>query len=190
MKYVEVEQKFRLLTPAERLKDQLTARDATPGTPSHQIDNYYNAPHRDFLDAGEGGISEWLRVRVEENSASLNFKRWHPAGEPVKTHCDEYETTVSDPQAVTLLLAGLDFKPLVTVDKVREEWVCEGIAVAFDTVAGLGTFIEFEFKGDTGSVEEATARIEAFIASLEIQVGDRINAGYPHLVLGMAPATA
>jgi len=62
--------------------------------------------------------------------------------------------------------------------------------VAFDTVAELGNFIEFEFKGEADTIEEATAKIEAFIASLGAELGDRIHAGYPHLTMGIEPATA
>lgn len=189
MKHIEVEQKYRLLSDPAALKAALIERDAEPGRPSHQIDTYYNAPHRDFLAPEH--ISEWLRVRVEDGTSSLNFKRWHPIEAAVKTHCDEFESTLSDAEAVQKLLDALDFTHLTTVDKVREEWHCQGIAVAFDTVAGLGTFIEFEYKdGDATTVAQATEILDAFIADLGATLGDRIHAGYPHLALGMAPATA
>ncbi|MGA5817997.1 class IV adenylate cyclase [Kitasatospora sp. NPDC094028] len=188
MKYIEVEQKFQLLSSPEDLKATLAARGAKRGEASRQVDTYYNAPHRDFL-AGEV-ISEWLRVRVEDQAASLNFKRWYPLEEPIKTHCDEFESTVEDAEAVTRLLGALDFTQLTTVDKVREEWTVDGVAVAFDSVVGLGEFIEFEFKGEADTVEEATAKIEGFVAGLGIQLGERIHAGYPHLTLGIAPTAA
>ena len=72
------------------------------------------------------------------------------------------------------------------MDKVREEWTtADGqIAVAFDLVKALGTFIEFEFKGEADSVEAATKILDQFIADLGADLGDRINAGYPHMVLG------
>ncbi|MGW2544999.1 class IV adenylate cyclase [Kitasatospora sp. NPDC001574] len=184
MQYTEIEQKFRLPCPPGELKALLLARGAAPGRPSHQVDTYYNAPHRDFLD--NRVVSEWLRVRVEDGSSSLNFKRFHPLPEPVKTHCDEYETTVADAEAVRRLLDALDFAELTVVDKVREEWRADEVAVAFDTVAGLGDFVEFEFKGDADTVEDATARLEAFIASLGIPLGPRVHLGYPHLALGLA----
>ncbi|MFB6888027.1 class IV adenylate cyclase [Kitasatospora sp. NPDC056327] len=183
MKYTEVEQKFRLLSPPAELKEQLVALGVAPGRPVRQVDTYYNAPHRDFLD--DEVVSEWLRVRVEDGAASLNFKRFHPLAAPVKTHCDEYESTVADPEAVRRLLASLDFAELTVVDKTREEWHADGVAIAFDTVAGLGDFVEFEFKGDAGTVELATARLEAFIAALTVELGDRIHLGYPHMTLGL-----
>jgi adenylate cyclase class 2 len=183
VKYTEVEQKFRLLSPPEELKTTLADRGAKHGEASRQVDTYFNAPHRDFL--GGEVISEWLRVRVEDDSASLNFKRWYPLEEKVKTHCDEFETTIADPEAVRRTLAALNFAQLTVVDKVREEWHVDGIAVAFDTVADLGNFIEFEFKGDAATIEEATGRIKEFIDGLGIRLGERINAGYPHLTMGI-----
>ncbi|MGH3313425.1 MAG: class IV adenylate cyclase [Streptomyces sp.] len=184
MEYTEVEQKYRLTGPAQPVKDTLTSMEAKPGEPSRQIDTYYNAPHRDFL--APEVISEWLRVRVEDNTASFNFKLWHPIDAKIKTHCDEYETTVGDPRAVTHILAALDCKEIAVVDKVREEWTTSDgdVAIAFDEVAALGTFIEFEFKGEADSIEAATARLDEFIATLDADLGERVNAGYPHLALG------
>ncbi|MFD9950487.1 class IV adenylate cyclase [Nonomuraea sp. NPDC059023] len=184
MEYTEVEQKFRLLSPVDDLKATLTARGAKVGESSRQVDTYYNAPHRDLL-SGEV-ISEWLRIRQEEGRSSLNFKRWYPLEEKIKTHCDEYETVISDAEAVRRTLSALDFTELTVVDKAREEWHLDSIAVAFDTVADLGNFVEF--KGEADSIDQATAEITAFIASLGIELGERIHAGYPHMTLGLHPA--
>lgn len=184
MQYIEVEKKYRLTGDTQPIKDALTRLGAKPGEPSHQIDTYYNAPHRDFL--APEVISEWLRVRVEDGTASFNFKRWHPIDARIKSHCDEYETTVTDPTAVGHILNALDYQEIAVVDKVREEWTTSdgNIAIAFDEVAGLGTFVEFEFKGDADNVDVATARLDDFIANLGVNLAERINAGYPHLVLG------
>ncbi|GAA0923393.1 hypothetical protein GCM10009560_23300 [Nonomuraea longicatena] len=185
VEYIEVEQKFRLLSPVEELKAALVRRGAVPGAPARQVDTYFNAPHRDFRD--DPVVSEWLRIRQEDGGASLNFKRWHPLEEPVKTHCDEYESAVSDAEAVRRVLAALDFTELTVVDKIREEWHLDGVAVAFDRVAGHGDFVEFEFKGEAAGVEEATAAITAFVGGLGIELGERVNVGYPHLTLGFRP---
>ncbi len=53
---------------------------------------------------------------------------------------------------------------------------------------GAGHFVEFEFEcefeGDADDVEDATARLAAFIASLRVTSGKPINRGYPHILLG------
>jgi len=118
VKYIEVEKKFALPNP-DMLKAKLIELEAKPSPQTHQIDAYYNAPHRDFL--APQAISEWLRIRTEDAGSSINFKRWHPVDALIKTHADEYESQVEDVEAIRRLLKALDFRPLVTVDKVREE---------------------------------------------------------------------
>jgi adenylate cyclase class 2 len=181
VKYIEVEKKFEL-PDQDALKAKLDQLGAKPSEPTRQVDAYYNAPHRDFL-ASEA-ISEWLRLRTEERGSSINFKRWHPVGSLVKTHADEYESQIGDAEAVRRLLETLDFTPLVTVDKTREEWKLPDVEVVFDHVEGAGTFVEFEFKGDAENVAEATARLEEFIVSLDVMLGEPVDRGYPHILLG------
>ncbi|MER5649676.1 CYTH domain-containing protein [Streptosporangium sp. NPDC002524] len=99
MKHIEVERKYQIEDPAAltALQDALMALDAKPGPISHQVDTYYNAPHRDFLD--QEVVSEWLRVRKSNGGSSVNFKLWHPVDAVAKTHADEYESPVADPEA-------------------------------------------------------------------------------------------
>jgi adenylate cyclase, class 2 len=185
MKYIEIEQKYAVPDP-EALREALIGRQAKPSTTTRQIDTYYNAPHRDFL--APPTVSEWLRIRRQDDGdASLNFKRWHPIDADVKTHADEYETPVSDSEAVRLTLAALDFTVIAVVDKRREEWHLDGAVptiIAIDAIDGLGTFAEFEFKGEADTTDDAHAELTALINSLGVSLGDRINLGYPHMVLG------
>jgi adenylate cyclase, class 2 len=181
VQYIEVEKKFALPDP-DALKTKLDGLGAKPSEPTRQIDAYYNAPHRDFL--APQAISEWLRIRTEARGSSVNFKRWHPIDALIKTHADEYESPVADVEAIRRTLEALDFRPLITVDKTREEWTLPDVEVVFDHVADAGHFVEFEFKGDAETVEDATARLEDFIASLNVELGEPINRGYPHILLG------
>jgi adenylate cyclase class 2 len=181
VQYIEVEKKFALPNPTA-LKVALDERGAKPSEPTRQIDAYYNAPHRDFL--APPAVSEWLRIRTEARGSSINFKRWHPVEALIKTHADEYESKIEDVEAVRRLLEALDFTLLVTVDKTREEWELPDVEVVFDHVKGAGHFVEFEFKGDADNVEDATARLEEFIDSLGVALGDPVNRGYPHILLG------
>lgn len=181
MQYIEIEKKFALPDPAT-LKAKLVQLGAKISEPTRQVDAYYNAPHKDFL--APEAISEWLRIRIEDRGSSINFKRWHPLGALIKTHADEYETKVDDVEAIRRLLEALDFQPLITVDKTREEYRLPEVEVVFDHVAQAGDFVEFEFKADAADVEEATARLVEFIESLDVEFGEPINRGYPHILLG------
>ncbi|MGH3778954.1 MAG: class IV adenylate cyclase [Pseudonocardiaceae bacterium] len=102
----------------------------------------------------------------------------------MKNHADEYETTVEDVEAIRRILEALNFTPLVTVDKTREEWKLPDVEIVFDHVEGAGDFVEFEFKGDAADVADATNQLETFISSLGVELGETINRGYPHILLG------
>lgn len=70
------------------------------------------------------------------------------------------------------------------MDKTGEAWMLPDVEIVFDRVADAGDFVEFEFKGDAENVKDATAQLETFIASLDVELGDPINRGYPHILLG------
>jgi adenylate cyclase class 2 len=185
VKYIEVEQKFELPDPTG-LRNTLQELDGTPRPGVRQVDTYYNAPHRDFLTPEV--ISEWLRIRRNtDGTASVNYKLWHPIDAAIKTHADEYESPVGDPEAIERTLLALGFTEMVTVDKTRQEWTIPNapVLVAIDTLEGFGSYVEFEYKSpDAATVEDATADLDRFIADLSIKLGDRVNRGYPHLLLG------
>jgi adenylate cyclase class 2 len=87
-------------------------------------------------------------------------------------------------EAVRRLLAALDFQPLITVDKTREEWTLPDVEIVFDHVVDRGDFVEFEFKAETADADDATQQLEEFIASLNVPLGETMNRGYPHILLG------
>ncbi|HEY1835486.1 MAG TPA: class IV adenylate cyclase [Candidatus Saccharimonadales bacterium] len=179
MKHIEVEQKFHLQNHAE-LRDRLKKADAKRLRIEHQVDTYYNAPHRDFL--AEPNVSEWLRLREEKDTSSITYKRWLPLKAKVKTHCDEFESELSDGEAMRKLLEALYFTELIVVDKRREEWQLTDVIIALDTIKDLGSFVEFEYHGDAKTVNEAHRRIEQCIAKLDAKLGDT-HTGYPHQLI-------
>ncbi|MFG1953584.1 hypothetical protein [Micromonospora sp. NPDC048830] len=44
----------------------------------------------------------------------------------------------------------------MTVDKTRQAWTLSDIEIVLDLVVDAGDFVEFEFKGDTADVRDAT----------------------------------
>lgn len=187
MRYIEVELKY-MLTEPDAVRAALSKRGTPAGRPVRQVDVYYTATHRDFLS--DPVVSEWLRLREEcDGAASLNYKKWHPVGSPEPTHCDEYETSVGDPEAMRRTLAALGYVSCVRVDKHRTQWRVDGetpVLAAIDTVTDLGTFAEFEFAGEAGSPQQALARLHRFVDGLGVPLGSRVRQGYPHLILGRA----
>lgn len=190
MKNTEVEIKHTLPDPDE-LRRRLHELDAISLGETRQVDLYFNAPHTDFLAADV--VSEWLRLRTETTTsdeagttgkASINFKRWHPVGAVKATHCDEYETGVDNAETLHHLLKALGYTEMVTVDKTRAQWRLPEVTVAVDTVANLGSFVEFEYDGDAATVEEATAALRATIDKIGVKLGGRDRRGYPYILLG------
>lgn len=65
------------------------------------------------------------------------------------------------------------------------EWhVGDEFVIAHDTITYLGTFVEFEYQGEADDVETAIGRLTAFVDRLQLELGERINRGYPHMLLG------
>lgn len=152
---------------------------------SHQIqeDIYYVPTHRNFLD--EEIVSEWLRVRKTDKGYTFNLKRWQPIGAKVQTHADEYETQVSDVEALQQILFHLDFKEIVTVHKDRSTWILDNIEIAIDVVRDLGAFIELELKEITSDMEKAHEKLNLMLEKLSAEVLPRDKRGYPYQLLNM-----
>lgn len=184
MKHIEVEQKFHLKNHRE-LRSRLEGLGATKLRTQRQVDDYYNAPHRDFL--ADGSISEWLRLRDEDGKMSVTYKQWMPLHAKAKSHCNEYESQLSDGEAMRKLFEALQFSKLITVDKHREEWEFQDVIIALDTVKDLGNFVEFEYHGGAQTVKEAHAAIEKCIATLGAELGDA-HTGYPHQLIELRAA--
>lgn len=179
--FTEVEQKFALHDISAARQRIAELGGELRGTQS-QRDVYFDAPDRSFLAAPES--SEWLRLRFQNDTVSLNYKLWHPLQAVVKTHCDEYETLVSNGEAMRLTLEALGYRELVVVSKRREEWVLGDALVAMDEVEGLGSFIELEYMGSGLSVAEAHSRLAATVRRLDLELGAS-HEGYPHQLLAL-----
>jgi adenylate cyclase class 2 len=151
------------------------------GAPSIQEDRYYTPSHKNYLEPAI--VSEWLRIRMEPKGASINYKRWLPVGAEIQTHCDEYETPIGNPEVMLKILDATGFKPIVTVKKHRDEFVWGEFVIAFDTVEGLGEFIEVESKSEDENVDAIHGRITEFLSKTGAQLGKQNRRGYPFQLL-------
>ena len=144
---------------------------------SHQVDSYYNAPHRNFLTPLYA--FEYLRVREKGNESSINYKHLYPEEVEEKTHSDEYETVVEDVVAIRNILKALNFKEYLVIDKTRKTYEYKDeFEIALDKVKGLGYFIEIEAKKDLGDVEQTRKKIINLAKSLGVDTAVRNNDGY------------
>jgi adenylate cyclase class 2 len=149
---------------------------------SHQTDEYFTPAHRNFVKPKSP--FEWLSIRRRGDKTILNYKHWHPENAEVRTHCDEFETEIKDPDQLNRLFSILDFKKLVTVEKDRETYMYnDEFEIALDTVKGLGNFIEIESIKDFGGVEETRKKIFEVAKKLGIDTSKVNERGYPYLLM-------
>jgi predicted adenylyl cyclase CyaB len=172
----------------------------------HQIDEYFSSIHRNFIDVRP--IKEWLRLRNSDGKYSINYKNWHYDKEGKSNYCDEYETEIQDINEMKKILNVLNFKSIVTVDKLREVFYFDGKAVkelapkgiprpkgrgssykdyeiSLDSVKGLGDFVEIEYKGKDGEVDPnvITKEMIDFLKAIDCGKIERNYVGYPFQLL-------
>ena len=185
MEFVEVEHKFVVPDIDAALGRITELRAESRGASRFQCDVYYDAPDRSFLANPKS--SEWLRLRFESDTVTLSYKLWHPVAAEVKSHCDEFETIVSNDQAMERILTALGYRELVVVSKTRQEWRLGDTLIAIDLVRDLGHFIELEYVGDATTVDEAHRQLTATVELLDLDLGPR-STGYPHQLLARVNA--
>jgi adenylate cyclase class 2 len=171
--------KFPLLNPEEVLV--WLGKNANFEYESRQLDEYFNAPHRDFF-AGET-VDDWLRLRNEANGKrSINYKHWYQT-EISSFYCDEFESGVSSVESMRDILIALQFKPVIKVDKLRRAYKYGDIEFAVDDVKELGFFIEAEYCGDRDDKEKVRDDLIAAIEKAGAKVGPEDSRGYPYRLL-------
>jgi len=147
-----------------------------------QVDEYYIPPHRDFT--GVRPIKEWLRLRDASGAYSLNYKNWHYDADGKSDYCDEYETPLQDIEQARNIFTALNYKKIVTVDKVRKAWLYQDWEVAIDRIQGLGDFVEIEYKGSANPDPRAeTKKMVAWLKSIGVENIERNYLGYPFQLL-------
>ncbi|MBD3329834.1 class IV adenylate cyclase [Candidatus Dojkabacteria bacterium] len=147
---------------------------------NHQIDSYYTPSHRNFVE--ERYPFEWLRLREQNKKYILTYKHWYPERVKESTHCDEFETSISDKSSFVRIIEALDFKKIVTVDKLRLAYSIKGFEVSIDEVKELGTFVEIEIKSEYNSIDDAIMKIYELAKELklnELPKNHPVRTGYP-----------
>jgi adenylate cyclase class 2 len=176
---IEIEVKFPLLNPKETLG--WLGKNAEFKYERRQIDEYFNAPHRDFF-AGER-VDDWLRLRSEDGGKhSINYKHWHQS-ETESFYCDESESEISSADDMRRILASLQFAPVIKVDKLRRAFRLGNAEIAVDEVDGLGFFIEVEHYGDGADKEKIKRDLIASIKKMGAKTGPEDHRGYPYHLL-------
>lgn len=151
---------------------------------SHQVDEYFNAPHKDFVKPRP--IEEWLRLRVSNRGNSANYKKWHYDKNGKGLYADEFETVIEDIDKMRNIFISLDFKPLVTVDKERKIWIYKDYEISIDIVKDLGDYVEIEYIGKKKvDPKQTNKQMIEFLKDTGCGKLEVNHAGYPgQLILG------
>ena len=136
----------------------------------HQIDTYFNvAVGR--LKLREGNIE----------NALIHYERVNTAGAK-SSHVLLYQHQ-PDKTLKEILIKTLGIKAVV--DKKRKIYFINNVKFHFDTVQGLGTFVEVEAIDKDGNIgkEKLQAQCDEYAALFKIDVGDFCALSYSDMIL-------
>ncbi len=135
----------------------------------HQMDVYYNAPHKDF-----GETDEALRIReIPENSNKRIILTYKGAKlDNLSKTRKEIEVDVSNAENTALILENLGFKRAATVKKDRDIYHLDKFIVTLDTVYDVGNFVEIETEAhEDEETSEQVKKIFKIYKKLGIEEG-------------------
>jgi predicted adenylyl cyclase CyaB len=182
MENIEIEIKIKISDETANCCKNFLAHNARFVNSSQEVDQYLGPSHRNFL-APEFPY-EWLRLRLKNNKVVLNYKHWYPENAEVSTHCDEFETEIQNSDSLLKIFKALDITPLIIVDKVREKYnYKDEFDISIDFIKELGYFIEIEYIGKSNVIEEANKLVLEIAKTLNLDLSQRDNRGYPYLML-------
>ncbi len=150
-----------------------------------QVDEYYIPYHRNFFAQKPHPI-EWLRIRTNPDKTIFEYdKSINKKADGEQECANEYETGISQPGEFRKILGFLNFKKVVTIEKLREYWNCGDFEIALDNVKELGLFIEVEAKGSFENTKKAKEGCLNFLKKLGFKNCEeaQIKKGYPVLLL-------
>ncbi len=175
----EVEVKVR--ADHETVRSHLSELGADSVGTVTQVDTYFDAPHREFVETDEA-----LRIRREteddETNARLTYKG--PLVEAESKTREEVEAAVANGDDVRAILESLGFSPAATVRKERERFQHGEFTITLDSVDDVGEFVEVETHAESEDVVE-TGREAAFdvLRNLDLDPDEQIRTSYLGLLL-------
>jgi len=158
----EIELKYRV-DDLEALLLALKARDIELSEPVFQDDQAYAPAGWQFGDS-KLGVS-FLRLRTVQGRHYFTLKQ--PAGSA--QDCLEYETQVTDRQAMHQAALHMGYRPTVRIAKTRRMAPLDDCSLCIDEVEGVGGFLELErMAPDHADAQAIQADLAVFVSSLGI----------------------
>ena len=153
-----------------RLENQLIELNPFFKGEDHQIDTYFKVP-KGRLKLREGNIENALIYYERENTAGS--KQSH-----ILLYRHEADKTLKE-----ILVKTHDIK--VVVDKRRRIYFIDNVKFHFDSVAGLGSFIEVEAIDADGSIglEKLEEQCNYYAAFFDVKEEDYLADSYSDMVM-------
>jgi adenylate cyclase class 2 len=178
----EIEIKARVVDKA-RLLDAIAGQNIVLSAPITQRDRVFGITGED--GGGENSLA-WLRIRTETKGDKtiqiFTLKR------SVTNQMDsiEHETEVADEAELEKIILQLGFSPYSDLTKTRQKAKLGEIELCFDTVEGLGEFIEAEkLVADDADYDEVAEELWELLEKLDIARSDHVTDGYDVLMKKM-----
>jgi adenylate cyclase class 2 len=156
----EIEVKYRI-DDLEGLIAALKSRGIEVSDPLRQDDQAYAPAGWQFGD-GKLGVS-FLRLRTVEERHYFTLKQ------PMQNDqaCLEYETEVTDREAMHHAVLRMGYRPTVRIVKTRRTASVGGCSLCVDDLEGIGCFVEAErMAPDDADAQAVQAELAALIESL------------------------
>lgn len=167
-----IEIKVRLsVADQQRIQKNLGGLVAATGDPSTDVDTYFRVPN------GR------LKLRVSNDADAGTLIYYERSNEAVSRLSHYRLVQIADAQALhAALTAALGV--LIIVTKRRTVAIHGSTRIHFDTVEGLGRFIELETVIGTQGHASALAEHRFVIKKLGLDVGEVVPESYSDLLLG------
>lgn len=136
----------------------------------HQVDTYFNV-NKNRLKLREGNIENALIHYERENTAGSKSSH-------VLLYHHQPDKTLKE-----ILIKTLGIKAVV--DKKRRIYFINNVKFHFDTVAGLGTFVEVEAIDKDGTIgkEKLQAQCDEYAALFNIETAEFCSHSYSDMIM-------
>lgn len=107
-------------------------------------------------------------------------RQWHadPDSPGRHTHCDEFETDVTDGQHMLELYRAIGFTDEIKVEKIRRIYNYADFEIVVDNVTDLGIFVEVELTKPVSDPKAGLATIRTLLKAIGINSYKEQTRGY------------
>ena len=146
----------------------------------YQHDVYYSPMNENYMN--ERYPYKWLRVRyLNDGSAEVWFKHFFPEGAEHHLYCNEYQSKISEPEAIVNIFSELGLQVIADVEKMRITFRYGRYLISFDEVKKLGNFVEVEVESVRFDESRERELLDNVLEELALSAYPIDLRGYPYL---------